>query len=147
MVFVAGNCRVVLGAPVVTQAGRVIGAVAAIGATGWTLAPQIRLSALVAMANKTGGSEGLPVISILVGVLIVIAALGGLVVMRTRRRRAGTERAPVVVHQRPVSRPTHRPTEDPIQHSTQPLVRRRGPDIDHDDSDDFDVILKSREDQ
>jgi hypothetical protein len=173
MVLVAGRLpKSFQGAPVVTRGGRVIGAVAAVGATGWTLAPQSRLSMLVATAtNKAGGGEGLPVIAILVGVLVVIAGLGGLVTLRARRRHTGAERAPVVVHQRPLRRPTHRPIEDPTHrpiedpthrpiedpthrpiedpthHATQPLVRRRGPDIDHDDDEDFDVVLKSQEDK
>lgn len=148
IVLVAGRLPTSFqGAPVVTHAGRVIGAVAAVRATSWTLAPQVHLNTLVATATKAGGGEGLPVISILVGVLVVIAGLGGLVAMRTRRRRARSERAPVVVHQRPVRGPAHRPIEDPTQYSMQPLVRRRGPDIAHDDDEDFDVVLKSQEDQ
>jgi hypothetical protein len=148
MVFVAGGLpRSFQGAPVVTQAGRVIGAVAAVGASSWTLAPQVRLSTLVVAAVKTNSSAGIPVISILVGVFIVIAGLGGLVAMRTRRRRVSTERTPVVVRQRPVRRPTHRPIEDPTQRSTQPLVRRRESAVDHDDDEDFNVILKSQNDK
>jgi hypothetical protein len=148
MVLVAGQLpRQLQGAPVVTQAGRVIGAVAAVGASSWTLAPQIRLNALVAVANKTGGGEGFPVISILVGALILIGVLGGLVAMRVRRTRARADRAPVAVRQRPVGRPTRGPIEDPTQHYTQPLVRRREPDVAHDDEEDFDIVLKSREDR
>lgn len=143
-VIVAGQLpRSFQGAPVVTRAGRVIGAVVAAGATSWTLAPQVRLSTLVTAATKASGGEGIPVVSILVGVLIVIAALGGLVVMRTRRRHGRTERAPVVVHQRPIRAPARTPLGDPTQHSTQPLVRRRGPEADGDD--DFDIVLKSQE--
>jgi hypothetical protein len=131
------------GGPVVTRAGRVIGAVAAVGATNWTLAPQVRLSTLVAAASRASGGEGVPVTSILVGVLIVIAVLGGLVAMRTRRRRENSASAAVVVRQRPATAP--------VQHSTQPLVRRLGPDTDTDaepeDDDDFDIVLKSQEDR
>ena len=145
-VIVAGQLpRSFQGAPVVTHAGKVIGAVAAVGASGWTLAPQVRLSTLVAAATKANGGEGIPVVSILVGVLIVIAALGGLVVMRTRRRHGRAERAPVVVHQRPIRAPTQTTLRDPTQHSTQPLVRRRGPESDDHQEEDFDIVLKSHE--
>lgn len=143
-VVVAGQLpRSFRGGPVVTRAGRVIGAVSTVGMGSWTLASQVRLSTLVTAATKSGDSEGVPVLSILVGVLIVIVALGGLVAVRIRRRRLGTERAPVVVHRSPVGGSTQRPVRDPTTHSTQPLVRRRGPEVDGED--DFDIVLKSHE--
>jgi len=147
-VHVAGHLAASFqGAPVVTRGGRVIGAVAGVGATSWTLAPASRLSALVATATETGGGEGFPLISIPVGMLVVIVGLGGLVAMRSRRGRAGTGRSPIVLDQRPMRRPTREPIEDPSRRATQPLVRRRGPDIGHGDDEDFDVVIKSLEDR
>jgi hypothetical protein len=81
--------------------------------------------------------------SILVGVLVMIAALGGLVAVRTRRSRDSAESAPTVGRQRPVrDDPAQRAIGDPSQHSTQPLVRRRGPAVD--DDEDFDIVFRSQ---
>ena len=143
MVAIAGALpKSFQGAPVVTQAGKVIGAVATVSASSWMLAPQIRLSTLLKAATKPSGGEGVPAMSILAGVLVAIAALGGLVAVRTRRNRDGGERAPAIARQRPVRDPAQWPIEDPTQHSTQPLVRRRGSAVDNDE--DFDVVLRSQ---
>jgi hypothetical protein len=130
------------GGPVVTRGGRVIGAVAAVGGTSWTLALQLRLSRLTAV-DKTSGGEGVPVIPLLVGVLIMIVVLAGLIAKR-RRRRSSTESTPVVVRHRGMEDLAHTLVRDPTQHFTEPLVRRRGSDID--DDEDFDIIFKSHED-
>jgi hypothetical protein len=132
------------GAPVVTPGGRVIGAVAAVGASSWTLLSRARLSALLTAAKPSGG-EGVPIVSILVGTLVALALIVGLIAIRTQRRRERAASAPVVVHQRRVSDLPPRPIGDPTQHSTQPLVRRRGPEVDGDE--DFDIVLKSQEDK
>jgi hypothetical protein len=122
------------GAPVVTHSGRVIGAVAAVGVTRWTLASQVRLITLA--AAKRGGGEGISVLFVLLGVLILITAVGALVTIRVRRTRNRIEGAPVVVQQSQVT--------DPSELSAQPLVRRRGPHADNDQ--DFEIILKSEAD-
>jgi hypothetical protein len=156
------------GGPIVTPAGRVIGAVLAAGRSHWTLATQARLSTLVIAAGRTGGGKGFPVILVAVGALLAIAFFAGAIVMGAKRRRERAERAPVAVRQRsprgsgqsslrdpaePLARdPTQRPPGDLVerplrgstQRSTDPLVRRRGPESG--DNEDFEIVVKSRED-
>ncbi len=157
------------GGPVVTPAGRVIGAVLAAGRSRWTLATQARLSALLIAAGRTGGGKGFPVILVVVGALLAIAFFAGAIVIGAKRRRERAERrAPIAVRQRPprgsgqdslrdpaerlardpTQRPpgglVERPPRGSTQRSTDPLVRRRGPESD--DNEDFEIVVKSRED-
>jgi hypothetical protein len=131
------------GAPVVTQGGRVIGAVAAVGAHTWALAPDGRLLAL-AVAVDHASSAGVPILSLLAGALIVFAAGVGFGVMRAKRRR---HRA---FEESARRRPRAVGLSEPLLE--QPLVQLRtqepeplASEIDE-AQDDFDVILKPRED-
>jgi hypothetical protein len=131
------------GAPVVTQEGRVIGAVARVGVGTWSLAPRGRLLALVAGTGRSS-SAGVPLLSLLAGALVIFIAGAGLGVMRTRRRRRRELEASELRRRRAAAR-----SGAPLQ---QPLVQLRTPEPEspapagEEAEEDFDVILKPRED-
>jgi hypothetical protein len=124
-----------LGAPVVTEGGRVIGAVATVAHGKWTLEPSARLTDLLAAARASGG--GIPILLLLAGALALIVLVLGLLLTRARRR-----------HRRASTMAAARRAGGG-ERDTQPLVRRREPEGDSpdrgDEHEEFDVVIKSRE--
>jgi hypothetical protein len=139
--------RSFLGAPVVTRSGRLVGAVASIGTTNWTFATRSRLEMLLTTSVKPGAGNRNPAIALTVVLFVAILATCALVSVRMRRKRRDRENKPVVVRhtQSPPRRSTEDPLEEPTLHATQPLVRKRETEAIEDE--DFNIILKSREDQ
>jgi hypothetical protein len=127
--------RAFRGAPVVTEGGRLIGAVATVSHGRWTLEPGTRLARLLANAHGGGAGGGLPILVILACALAIILLVGGLVVARARRRQRHAFEAPRNGLQAGV---IDRPTP------AEPLVRLRDAEQVSSD-DDFEVLIKSRE--
>jgi hypothetical protein len=133
--------RAFRGAPVVTEGGRLIGAVATVGHGRWTLEPGARLTQLLASAQSSGAGGGLPTLVILAVALAILSLAGGLVVARARRRQ---RRAFAAAASARAAGTGDRPT------SAQPLVRLRdaeqpSPVEEQASSEDFEVLIKSRE--
>lgn len=126
------------GAPVVTEGGRLLGAVATIGHGRWTLEPSARLKRLLASAQGSGAGGGLPTLVILAVALVILSLAGGFVLARARRRQ-----------RRAFAAAASAPTAD-RQTPAQPLVRLReaeqAPSVDEQvPPEDFEVLIKSRE--
>jgi hypothetical protein len=127
------------GAPVVTRGGTVIGAVASVAAGNWRLAPRGELLALASSQAGAHGSHGPPILSFLLGGLLIFAAGTAFGVMRAKRRRQAALQARV-----------RRAAPSAEQ---QPLVRLRTPQAAAPDGqgaaseEDFDVIVKSSEEK
>jgi hypothetical protein len=137
--------RSFLGAPVVTQAGRLIGVVADTNVHNWTLVPRAQLQVLAATATGSGGG-GLSTLAILGGVLLVIVIVGCSAVLLAGRRRRRAFGA-TTSHQQDRTPPeTSAESTDSFQHLTQPLVRLRTPTA-NGSTDDFDVVLRPQEDE
>jgi hypothetical protein len=127
--------RAFRGAPVVTEGGRLIGAVATVGHGRWTLEPSARLARLVANAGSGSAEGGLPILVVIACALAIVLLVGGLMVTRVRRRQRHAFEAP---RQGPRPAAIDRPT------ASEPLVRLR--DAERVSSeDDFEVLIKSRE--
>lgn len=123
-----------VGAPVVTSHGTLIGSVAGVGAGKWEFAPLALLEELTAVHH----SEGVPLLPIVVGGLIVF--FGGAVfgVIRAKRRREREQDL----------RLRQRRARTAAEHRAEgPLVRLRTPPDSEPtppEEDDFDVIVKPR---
>jgi hypothetical protein len=125
------------GAPVLSSHGRVLGAVYTIAAHEWMLEPTKRLLAMLPAHNTSGG--GFPLLLVLVGIAIAIAVAVAGVMLRVRRRRERASEAASAV-QPPASSPVA--GEMP----RGPLVRRREAVAEVDQAEDFEVVIKGRED-
>jgi hypothetical protein len=127
-----------LGAPVVTVRGRLIGAVAGVGAKSWKFVPLGAIKELAAMHHGTGT----PVVAILIGCLVVLLLAGtafGISRRELRRDRELDLRVPQSRAQGAAER-----------RAQGPLVRLRTPSAEHEptqDDDNFEVIVKSRSDR
>lgn len=132
------------GAPVVTVSGHLVGAVAITGSRSWTLDTLGDLQALVSQ-SATSRAGGLSVVAILAIAIIVIALIAGAGVVAARRRRSRAFATTT-----PQSAP-RQPRSEPVRQASQPLVRLRDPHpTTHEasqsgEADDFDIVLKSRE--
>jgi hypothetical protein len=129
------------GAPVVTGSGLLIGAVAQTSADHWMMAPLARIRALATRARRSDDGGGLPVLPAL-GCVLALSLLGaGIGFLWRRRRRASAQEAELALQAT---------RAQPIRRPSQPLVRLRSPAPDHesapDPAEDFQVVLKSRED-
>ena len=120
-----------LGAPIVTQGGRLVGAVASVGAGAWKFAPLGRLQALVAAGSSTEGS-GVPILSIVGGAVLVFLAGVAFAMLHSRNRRRRAAEEAEMARRRAGATP-----------ATEPLVVLRTPEPEPDD--DFDVIVKSQD--
>jgi hypothetical protein len=130
--------RAFRGAPVVTEGGRLIGAVATVGHGRWTLEPGARLTRLLASAQSSS-SGGLPTLVILAVALAILSLAGGLVVARARRRQ-----------RRAFAAASARAGTGDRTTPAQPLVRLRDAEQpstveEQASSEDFEVLIKSRE--
>jgi hypothetical protein len=130
------------GAPVVTQSGEVIGAVARAGASSWTLVSSAPLQLLVASAVKPSGGAGFPVVLIGMAVLVVMLALGSVIVSRTTRRRRRSRQMRASVSRSSMRHPAERSAWENTGAPAAPLVKRRTSETI--DEEDFDVVLKSQ---
>jgi len=125
------------GAPVVTGYGTLIGSVAGVGARNWEFAPLGLLGELTAVHN----SEGVPLIPIIVGGLIVFLGGIGFGLMRAKRRR---EREQDLRLRKDRARTTAG------RRAQGPLVRLRTPsdsEPEPAEEDDFEVIVKPRKEE
>jgi len=122
------------GAPVVTEGGRLIGAVATVGHGRWTLEPSARLTRLLTAARGGGAGGGLPILVILAGALVLILLAGGLVVARARQRQRQAFEA---------ARNARGAGTGERATPAQPLVRLR--DAEQAAPEDFEVLIKSQE--
>lgn len=124
-----------LGAPVVTTHGRLIGSVASVGARSWEFAPLGLLEALAVVHHSTSA----PVVSILIGALIVFLAGIAFGVLRMKRRRE--RELDLRLRQGRARGAAERRAEGP-------LVRLRTPSEEQEPTqtgnEDFEVIVKPR---
>lgn len=145
--------RSFLGAPLVTASGRLLGAVDAIESGSWTLLSVVGVKALiVAPAPSSGGSSAIGTIGVVLAVIAAVMVVTLLTIVGLRRR--GVVLAPplrradaaVAASGECVGEP--RTVELPTQPLTpmQPLVRRREP-LQVDDPNDFDIVVKSHEEE
>ena len=127
-----------LGAPVVTVRGRLIGAVAGVGARSWKFVP---LGAIKELAAVHHHGTGVPVVAILIGCLVVLLAGTAIGISRMKLRR--DRELDLRVRQSRAQGAAERRAQGP-------LVRLRTPSEEHeptqDEDQDFQVIVKPRRD-
>lgn len=147
-----------LGAPVVTAHGQLLGAVAEIGPKSWTLMSVSGLAALVSAIGKTAGGSSNAMFVVIGGALLLVLGLLAVLGFRWRRRTR---------MRRPRSTIEHVATAEPgrgaaaRRHAEQgggfeavneqlgaspALVRRRDGSM-LADGDDFDIVVKSHQEQ
>ncbi|MHB8531545.1 MAG: hypothetical protein ACYDC2_02380 [Solirubrobacteraceae bacterium] len=136
------------GAPVVTEGGRVVGAVAAVASSHWRFAPLGELDAIVSPPH-TGSSGGPPLLSLLLAALVLFLGGAAFGVLRAKRRRERELEANL----RRARGARAQARED--QTDQQPLVRFRGSSegestqelsVPPAEEEDFDVIIKPQRD-
>lgn len=122
-----------LGAPVVTAHGRLIGSVAGVGARSWEFAPLALLTEIGAVHDGTG----VPVVPILIAGLVVFLAGTAFGISRMKRRRDQE----LDLHLR-----QSRAREAAQRRADGPLVRLRTPPQEpaHNGDEDFEVVVKPR---
>jgi hypothetical protein len=124
--------RSFLGAPVVTERGALIGAVAKVGTRSWEFAPLALLRELAAVKH----GESTPVAAIVVGGLIVFLSGAAFGVLRVRRRR---DREEDLLARQGRAHAAQRRAQGPLVRLRTPSEPEQGQDM-----EDFEVIVKPR---
>lgn len=137
------------GAPLVTSSGHLLGAVDAIASKSWILLPVSGVNALIAApAARSRGSSVIRTVGLASGVLVVMVVAFGTIVMLRRRRTVHHRRADAPDDAQSPERaaaPTSLELPTQPMAPAPPLVRSRAPSQSDDPSDDFDIVVKSRD--